>query len=169
MHVGAIVPFNPPLTYDADPAAFALASIPRDGVWSPAPDLQAINYRMSSRLGQDGVPACHAAGAFTYFRTVVCVPADSASLTTLALQVADVDDEAEVTVFNSAHPAGVIASPSIHIGFTPAIPLESLLVRGEANTIVITHVDTCCCVGHVTDARVVAAGADLPATQLNCR
>jgi hypothetical protein len=169
MHAGAIVTFNPPLASDADPAAFGAAAIPGDTGWTPAPDPQAINYHIASNLGQDGIPACHDAGDFVYFRTVVCVPADPATLTTLALEVADVDDEAEATVFNSAYPAGVVASPYIHIGFTPAIALESLLVRGEANTIVITHIDTCCCISHITDAQVVADGADVPATQAICK
>ena len=116
-----------------EPGEFKLSSIPAANApgWGPAPSGSSIGYVVFSTLC--GAAGCHCGADFTYFRTIVSVPAN-VTVTSLSVSGAGyVDDAFQTTIFNSAHPQGVTASE-----------LAPFVVSGETNTVVVTHDDNCC-------------------------
>jgi hypothetical protein len=160
-----IVRFPTPPPAHGDEAEFALARIPAptDPGWLPAPDPDTIGFDIRSTLC--GPPImCLESADFTYFRTVLCVP-DERDLRSVAVRIASVDDGARVTVFNSAHPAGLTPSNGfarLFGGVVTSGDFARALRAGEPNTIVITHVDDCCSNSRLRDVEVLVNDRPLP-------
>jgi hypothetical protein len=141
---------------------FATIPPPGDPGWGPAPDPDVIAFSEPSTLC--GVAGCRTAGQFTYFRTFVNVPWN-VMVTTFTIDMATVDDGARVTIFNSAYPTGIVVPGSyVFLGGSGTADLSSLVVSGEVNTVIVTHVDDCCSASYLGSATVVLNGeiVDVP-------
>ncbi|MBL8920995.1 MAG: hypothetical protein JNJ54_19180 [Myxococcaceae bacterium] len=105
-----------------------------------------------------GVCDCRAGGDFTYFQTSFTVPAGF-TVTSLEVAIANVDDGVRVTVFNAAHPSGVVSTGSYaFLGGGSTSNLASLVAPGP-NRIVLTHVDDCCSVRRIANATIRLNGS----------
>jgi hypothetical protein len=81
------------------------------------------------------------------------------SVTSLVVSFGGVDDGARVTIYNSAHPAGVVDDGSyIFLGGAPVTTnLGPYIVAGR-NRIVIAHIDDCCSWRALTGVHVTLNG-----------
>ncbi len=103
---------------------------------------------------------CLDGGDFTYFQTSFTVP-NGLTVSSLEVNIVDVDDGVRVTLFNSAYPSGV--SPRDAYAFHPTGRASNLgsYVRSGTNRIVLTHVDDCCRYRRIRDATVILNGTTL--------
>ncbi|MDP1919940.1 MAG: MopE-related protein [Myxococcales bacterium] len=107
-----------------------------------------------------GVCDCRAGGDFTYFQTSFTLPVGF-TVTSLEVAIANVDDGVRVTVFNAAHPAGVVSTGSYaFLGGGSTSNLASLMAPGP-NRIVLTHVDDCCSVRRIANATIRLNGSTI--------
>ncbi len=114
-----------------------------DAGWVPAPDAATINF---GGAGKSAIPHdskyCRKAVDYTYFQTFVTVPA-SGKVTEFKISFDGMDDGSRITVYNEAHPAGIVVEGSyVSIRGTGTSDLKDLMVEGR-NRIVITQVDVC--------------------------
>jgi PKD repeat protein len=139
------------------------ATIPSadDPGWGPAPDPDVINYQqVPSTLC--GVCDCRYGGDFTYFRTDVDIPAD-AWVAGFVIATSGVDDGIRVSIYNSEYPDGLVVPGSyVYRGGSGTADLQDYVVRGEVNTILITHVDDCCYHSFLLTAEIVLGGLVVP-------
>jgi PKD repeat protein len=145
-----------PMEYD-----YATIPSPDDPGWDPAPDPEVIDYQqVPSTLC--GVCECRYGGDFTYFRTLVDVPAN-AWLTEFKISTSGVDDGIRVSIYNSEYPDGLVVPGSYvyRLGSGTA-DLQDYVVSGEVNTVIITHVDDCCYDSFLLTAQVVLSGMVVP-------
>lgn len=113
-----------------------------DTGWIAAPDPDIINFNVYSTLCE--VAKCRKAGEFTFFQTFVNIP-ENVEVKTCSISFIGIDDGVRVTIFNSLYPDGVVVPGGYIFAAEGTIEyLEYLLVAGELNRIVITHVDDCC-------------------------
>jgi hypothetical protein len=153
--------FYAPQHGDASEYAFATIPAPGDAGWGPAPDPDIIGFQEPSTLC--GV-ACRWNGQFTYFRTFVDVPGN-VIVTAFTIDMSGVDDGARVTIFNSAYPTGIVVPGSyVYLGGSGTADLASLVVSGEVNTVMITHVDDCCSQSYLLSAAIVLNGEIIDVT-----
>jgi hypothetical protein len=131
---------------------FATIPAPEDADWMPALDSDIIGYcQVPSTLCN--IMECRYGADFTYFRTFVDIPSN-VSITEFTIVTPDplnfdeclgVDDGMRVSVFNSAYPGGIVVTGSyIFLGGTGTENLKDLVISGESNTVIVTHVDDCC-------------------------
>jgi PKD repeat protein len=145
------------------PMEYDYATIPSadDPGWSAAPDPEVINYQQVPSTLCD-VCDCRYGGEFTYFRTYVDIPAD-AWLTGFRIVTSGVDDGIRVSIYNSEHPDGLVVPGSyVYHGGSGTADLQDYVVRGEVNTILITHVDDCCYHSFLLTAEIVLSGLVVP-------
>jgi len=137
---------------------YATIPSPDDPGWGPAPDPEVINYQqVPSTLC--GVCDCRHGGDFTYFRTYVDIPAD-AWLTGFEIVTSGVDDGIRVSIYNSEYPDGLVVPGSyVYRGGSGTADLQDYVVRGEVNTILVTHVDDCCYHSFLLTAEIVLSGS----------
>ncbi len=103
---------------------------------------------------------CLNGGDFTYFQTELDVPAGYA-VNSLVVSIANVDDGVQITIFNSAHPGGVVSAGSYaYLGGGSTSDLASYIVSGM-NRIVLTHVDDCCSVRRIANATISMNGTNV--------
>ncbi len=156
-------------TQHGDPSLYQVAPpVPRvdDGVWKTltAPAGQPRNPSDIDYLGPNddyssGLTTCLTQVDFTYFQTLVTVPANFA-FSTAQISLGPLDDGARVMVFNSAHPTGAVPSDGVLVlGDARTIDLGSLLKPGEANRVVVQHVDDCAAQGWLGPVELVVTGA----------
>lgn len=141
-------------------AEYDYASIPRvdDPDWLAEPDDRISFERRSTLCGTDC--ACRGGGDFTYFQTMLYLPA-GARVGRYLVEIHDVDDGARVTVFNSRNPEGITDADSYaRIPGGSSADLAPYLITGE-NRIVITHVDDCCSVSRIRDVIVTVDGEQI--------
>ena len=140
---------------------YAFSSIPAEGAggWSPV-TATAIDFSEGSAMCGRGCD-CLNGGEFTYFQTFFDIPTGYA-VSSLVVSFGGVDDGARVTVFNAAHPTGVVDDGSyIFLGGPPVTTnLAPYIVPGR-NRIVITHVDDCCKWRALTGVHVTLNGTAL--------
>jgi hypothetical protein len=135
------------------------ATIPpvADAGWGPAPDGAIIGFSIPSRVCNAPNP-CLAYGDFTYFQTLVDVPAN-VIVTTFTISFSGMDDGSRVTIFNSLNPGGLVVPGSyVFLGGSGTTDLSALVVSGEINRVVITQVDDCCSANNLQRAEVVLNG-----------
>ncbi|UCC82922.1 MAG: PKD domain-containing protein [Gemmatimonadota bacterium] len=163
MHYGeGIVQWGFESPQHGDPLEYDYATIPSPGDpgWGPAPDPEVVNFQIPSTVC--GVCDCLTGGDFTYFRTYVDIPADT-WLTEFRIVTSGVDDGIRVSIYNSQYPEGLVVPGSyVYLGGEGTADLQDYVVRGEVNTILITHVDDCCRHSSLLTARVVLSGVVVP-------
>jgi hypothetical protein len=148
-----------------DVCEYDVAVVPPQGDagWGPAPDPDIINFSIPSRVCA-APNTCLAYGDFTYFETLVNVPAN-VSVTTFTIDFSGMDDGSRVTIFNSANPTGLVVPGSyVFLGGSGTTDLHSYVVSGELNRVVITQVDDCCSENNLRSAKVVLNGEIVTAT-----
>ena len=142
-----------------DPCEYDVSTIPpvADAGWSPAPNGETIGFSITSRVCQAPI-SCMAYGDFTYFQTLVDVPAN-VIVTTFTIAFSGMDDGSRVTLFNSAHPGGLVIPGSyVYLGGSGTTNLASYVLSGETNRVVVTQVDDCCVQNNLQSAVVVLNG-----------
>lgn len=140
-----------------------LTSIPtaNHAGWAPAPNGSTIGFAIPSRVCQAPV-SCMRYGDFTYFQTFVDVPAGS-TVTQFSIAFSGMDDGSRITIFNSAYPTGLVVPGSyVFLGGSGTSNLQSYIVAGEVNRVVVTQVDDCCSENNLHSAVVVLNGTDVP-------
>jgi hypothetical protein len=140
---------------------YATIPSPSDAGWAPAPDPDTIAYaQIPSTLC--GVYECRTAGEFTYFRTFVSIPSN-VEVTEFTITTSGVDDGIRVSIFNSAHPGGLVVPDSyVFLDGTGTANLGAYVVSGEVNTVIITHVDDCCYHSYLNQVDIVLNGTIVP-------
>ena len=139
-----------------NPAFYSLATIPGEGDpnWGPAPDPQIIGFSEPSTV------SCFQAVDFTYFQTFVDVPAN-VEVNAFTIAFEGMDDGSRVTVFNNAHPTGVVDEGSyVMLGGSGTADLADYLVEGR-NRVVVTQMDDCAVANNLRSATVVLNGTTL--------
>ena len=135
---------------DGDPSWYNKEAIPAAGDtrWGPAPDAASVNFDAPSPIA---APDCRRRVDYTYFQTVVSVPAGtpvtSATLTVLGASGAtrNVDESVRARIFNAkSNKSGAVVSGSYvdAAAGTRAIDLKGVLATGD-NRIVLTLMDNC--------------------------
>gem|GEM_PF-2609465 len=149
-----------------DPVEFSFATIPPsdDAGWEDAPNGDVIGFSEPSTLC--GVASCRDAGQFTYFQTFLLIPAGT-EVTEFTIRFSGIDDGTETKIFNSLFPDGVVVPGSyVALGGSGTANLSSLVVAGEVNRVVVTHVDDCCVNSILGSAQVSLNGILVDDTNL---
>jgi hypothetical protein len=161
-----LVAFSCAPAIHGDICEYDVATVPpeADAGWGPAPDPDIIGFSIPSRVCQAPV-GCMAYGDFTYFQTLVSVPANVV-VTTFTIAFSGMDDGSRVTIFNSAYPAGLVVPGSyVYLGGSGTTDLSSYVAPGETHRVVITQVDDCCSANNLHSAVVVLNGEIVTATK----
>ncbi|EAU69436.1 hypothetical protein STIAU_3662 [Stigmatella aurantiaca DW4/3-1] len=138
---------------------YDVATIPpqSDSGWAIAPNGETIGFSIPSRVCQAPI-ACLGYGDFTYFQTLVDVPANVA-VTQFTIAFSGMDDGSRVTIFNSQYPAGLVIPGSyVYFGGSGTTNLGPYVKSGEINRVVVTQVDDCCSENNLDSAIVVLNG-----------
>jgi hypothetical protein len=149
-----------------DICEYDVATIPPQGDagWGPAPDPDIINFSIPSRVCSAPI-SCMAYGDFTYFQTLVDVPANVV-VSEFTIAFSGMDDGSRVTIFNTAYPAGLVVPGSyVFLGGSGTTDLSSYVASGEVHRVVITQVDDCCSANNLRSAVVVLNGDIVTATK----
>jgi hypothetical protein len=153
--------FGKTFSIHGEKGEYAYSSTPAEGAsgWSPV-TATAIDFSEGSAMCGRGCD-CLNGGEFTYFQTFFDIPVGYA-VTSLVVSFGGVDDGARVTIYNSAHPAGIVDDGSyIYLGGAPVTTnLAPYIVTGR-NRIVITHLDDCCSWRSLTGVHVTLNGTPL--------
>jgi hypothetical protein len=146
-------------TRHGDPGEYALSSVPSEGDPGWVGDSAVtIEFNDMSRLC--GLCDCLAGGDYTYFQTTFEIP-DGFAVHSLRVSVGWVDDGVRITVFNAAHPSGVVDPGSYaYLGGGSTTDLAGYIVPGH-NRIVLTHVDDCCSTRGMTGVHIEFNGGAL--------
>jgi hypothetical protein len=157
--------WNKIFSRNGDVGEYAFATIPgeQDSKWTPhAVDTISFDQR-STLCGPPDKCPCRGGGDFTYFQTSFELAAPAKSLT---VSLRDVDDGAEVTLFNDKNPTGFVAGHffigSRTLNQIPDFGAQSVVGH---NRLVITHVDDCCQIRRIAYARVLLDGTPLEPCQ----
>jgi len=154
-----LVPFACSPAIHGDICEYSVSTIPSEGDagWGPAPDPDIINFSIPSRVCSAPI-SCLAYGDFTYFQTLVTVPGNVV-VTAFTIAFSGMDDGSQVTIFNSAYPAGLVVPGSyVFLGGAGTTNLGPYVISGEVNRVVITQVDDCCSENNLRSAKVVLNG-----------
>ena len=155
-----LVAFSCSPAFHGDPCEYDVATVPStlDPGWGPAPDPDIINFSVFPSRVCSAPVSCMAYGDFTYFQTLVDVPAN-VIVTTFTIAFSGMDDGSRVTIFNSTYPGGLVVPGSyVFLGGSGTTSLHSYVVSGEINRVVITQVDDCCSANNLHSAVVVLNG-----------
>ncbi len=128
--------------------------------WGPAPNGSTIGFAIPSRVCSAPI-SCMRYGDFTYFQTLVDVPAGS-TVTQFSIAFSGMDDGSRITIYNSANPNGIVVPGSyVFLGGSGTSNLQSFIVSGEVNRVVVTQVDDCCSENNLHSAVVVLNGTNV--------
>ena len=153
--------FGTTFSVHGEKGEYAYASTPAEGAggWTPI-TAATIDFSEGSAMCGRGCD-CLNGGEFTYFQTFFDIPVGYA-VTSLVVSFGGVDDGARVTIYNSAHPAGIVDDGSyIYLGGPPVTTNLAPFVVAGRNRIVITHVDDCCSWRALTGVHVTLNGTPL--------
>ncbi len=150
-----------------DNCEYDVATVPpqADTGWGPAPNGDTIGLDVgcggSLVCQAPGGQTCLRYGDFSYFQTMVDVPA-GVVVTQFTITFSGMDDGSRITIYNSAYPAGIVVPGSyVYLGGSGTSNLKDYVVSGELNRVVVTQVDDCCCENHLHEARVVLNGEEV--------
>ena len=155
-----LVAFSCAPAVHGDPCEYDVAVVPpaADPGWGPAPNGDTIAFSVYPSRVCSAPVTCMAYGDFTYFQTFVDVPS-SVIVTEFTIAFSGMDDGSRVTIFNSTYPGGLVVPGSyVFLGGSGTTDLESYVVSGEINRVVITQVDDCCVENNLHSAIVVLNG-----------
>ena len=136
--------FGRTFTEHGDPAEFALARVPAeaDPEWTSVAAISIDFSQASALCGR--TCTCLNGGEFTYFQTFLDV-VDPSAVRSFVVSIGVVDDGARVSVFNAAHPDGVVSAGSyIRLGGVASTADLARQLAAGRNRVVITHIDDCC-------------------------
>ena len=149
---------------------FADASIPdeSDPGWQPAPEPDTIGFdgQVDPNFGGEQasrLTTCGSTVDYTYFETIVTVPPGT-NPNTFTVDFVDIDDAAQISIFNSANPTGTVGTDGIVRASTSATQTGNLagqLVEGP-NRVVITQMDFCNPGNTLHEARITLDGSEVP-------
>ena len=143
-----------------DPCEYDVATIPpgNDPGWGAAPNPETIGFSVFPSRVCSAPTTCFAYGDFTYFQTLVDIPANVV-VTTFTIDFNGMDDGCRVTIFNSTYPGGLVVPGSyVFLGGSGTTNLQAYVVPGEVNRVVVTQVDDCCIANNLQSAVVVLNG-----------
>lgn len=154
---------------DAEPW-FVDASIPdtTDPGWQSAPDPDVIGFDGQTDPNFGGGQASRLTGCgtgvdYTYFETTITVP-PGVSPSTFTVDFVNIDDAAQISIFNSANPSGTPGSDATVLadsGGTQTGNLADKLVEGE-NRVVIVQMDNCNPGNTLQSATITLDGTEVP-------
>ncbi len=161
-HLGAgPICFGTTYTVHGDSREYSRASIPAEA------DTGWTNHTATNiSYGGDRSSLCGTAceclngGDFTYFQTVLQIP-NGMTITSVEVNIVDVDDGVRVTIFNSAYPSGITPPGAYAYHPTGATSNLASYMRAGRNRIVLTHVDDCCQNRRIRDASVTLNGTTI--------
>ncbi|MFK7948401.1 MAG: LamG-like jellyroll fold domain-containing protein [Saprospiraceae bacterium] len=138
-----------------DIRVYDLATIPgiNDSKWIP------IEGDINIEINNSTVK-CFEEADFTYFQTIVDVPANT-TINTFSITFGQIDDGARAYVFNSKYPKGTYQPGSeFRLGATTnsVADFHTKIVAGEANRIVIVQFDDCARGNTIKHARLKING-----------
>lgn len=140
-----VIPLHAQVPSHGDAALYEYKQVPPadDPAWE-APPLDGdgnISFSQASELPNG---SCYLRADFTYFQTLVEIPADT-TITEFEVRFERVDDGARAYVYNSQYPDGVYQpGTDIVLGGEPkSANLAEFIVAGETNRVVIVQVDDC--------------------------
>lgn len=147
-----------------DPSAYKLMKIPgaKDAGWKPAPKDAKGNVSMK----RSSVLRCREEVDFTYFQTIVNIPANT-TVTDFKVSYDNADDGARIYFFNSKFPNGTFDEKSDLIGKHAnfaSTNLKDKVVTGE-NRIVIVQFDDCADNNSIDGIRVTVNGKEVAPQQ----
>jgi hypothetical protein len=155
-----LVPFACAPTIHGQICEYDVATIPDpgDAGWGPAPDPATIGFSFFPSRVCQAPNACLAYGDFTYFQTFVDIPAN-VLVTQFTISFDGMDDGSRVSIFNTAHPTGLVVPGSyVFLGGSGTTDLAAFVVSGESNRVVVTQVDDCCIENNLRSAVVLLNG-----------
>ncbi|WP_224367352.1 DUF5011 domain-containing protein [Hyalangium versicolor] len=155
-----LVKFKCSPTQHGQNCEYDVASVPAasDPDWVAAPNGETIGFSVYPSRVCQAPNTCLAYGDFTYFQTFVNVP-QNVAVTTFTITFNGMDDGSRVSIYNSAHPEGLIIPGSyVYLGGAGTANLAAFVKSGENNRVVITQVDDCCTENHLQSAAVVLNG-----------
>lgn len=154
---------------DAEPW-FVDASIPdaADPGWQSAPDPDVIGFDGQTDPNFGGGQASRLTGCgtgvdYTYFETTITVP-PGVTPSTFTVDFVNIDDAAQISIFNSANQAGTPGSDATVLadsGGTQTGNLADKLVEGE-NRVVIVQMDNCNPGNTLQSATITLDGTEVP-------
>lgn len=154
---------------DAEPW-FVDASIPdaADPGWQSAPDPDVIGFDGQTDPNFGGGQASRLTGCgtgvdYTYFETTITVP-PGVTPNTFTVDFVNIDDAAQISIFNSANPSGTPGSDATVLadsGGTQTGNLADKLVEGE-NRVVIVQMDNCNPGNTLQSATITLDGDEVP-------
>lgn len=102
-----------------------------------------VNYLGPNDDYSSDLRSCFTEVEFTDFECSVSVPAGFVT-SRAVITLGPLDDGARVIVFNTAHPTGIVPEDgTLVLGDAKSVDLSAVLKAGEANRIVVQHVDDC--------------------------
>lgn len=155
-----LLPFSCAPVIHGDICEYDVATIPSsdDPGWGAAPNGETIGFSYFPSRVCNAPITCMAYGDFTYFQTFVDVP-ENVAVTTFTIAFSGMDDGSRVTLFNSAHPGGLVVPGSyVYLGGSGTADLGPYVLSGEQNRVVVTQVDDCCTENNLHSAVVVLNG-----------
>ena len=147
-----------------DRSAYKLAKIPgkNDGGWNTAPKDASGNVSMK----RSSVIKCREELDFTYFQTIVNIPAN-VNVSDFKVSYDNADDGARIYFFNSKFPNGTFDEKSDlvgkHANFASA-NMKDKIVKGE-NRVVVAQFDDCADNNSINGIRISVNGKEVAAVQ----
>ncbi|MDA0301422.1 MAG: PxKF domain-containing protein [Chloroflexi bacterium] len=131
---------------------------PYSGPFSMCPNATTIGLGGGSILA-----GCWAQLNFTYFQSLVSIP-EGTTISTFSVNMSGADDGAQIVLFNSAHPGGIVPPGGNIYQGTPqsTANLAPYVVAGEVNRVVIQQVDDCAVGNNLNSAQIFLNGTVVP-------
>ncbi|MEM6830491.1 MAG: hypothetical protein AAF551_08225 [Bacteroidota bacterium] len=156
------IKLNNQLATHGDAAAYAYAEIPaqNDAKWTPA----TVDVNEEVIFNQRSTVPCLTAVDFTYFQTIVNIPANT-DITKFEVNFLKADDGARFYVFNDKHPNGVFPpGKDLVLGQMNEdnkIDLREYIKVGGENRLVVVQFDDCASGNYVNGIHVSVDGQEI--------
>lgn len=131
---------------------------PYSGTFSMCPNATSIGLQGGSILA-----GCWATLNFTYFQSLVNIPSGT-TISTFTVDMSGADDGAQIKIFNSTYPLGVVPTGGNIYQGTPqsTANLAPYVVAGQVNRVVIQQVDDCAVGNNLQSASISLNGTVVP-------
>ena len=149
--------------FAGDPSAYPWAKIPasNDSGWLPAP----LDAKGNVSMRRTSVLKCRKEIDFTYFQTIVNVPANT-TVTDFKVSYDNADDGARIYLFNSKFPNGTFDEKSDLVGKNSSFTSTNLndKVSSGENRIVIVQFDDCATGNNISGIHIQVNGKEVKPT-----